>query len=79
MGAMETFFTRMIAQIELQKNTRLSRWARTGEFAIDNPNMGATCCVSLCRNSFDQILHVLVVKNRTNAASRLRTGCGSNQ
>ena len=28
---------------------------------------------------FDEILQVLVLENRTKAASRARTGCGSNQ
>ena len=35
--------------------------------------------LDLCRNSFDEILQVLVLKNRTKAASRAITGCGSNQ
>ena len=34
--------------------------------------------LDLCPNSFDEILQVLVLKNRTTAASRARTGCGSN-
>ena len=32
-----------------------------------------------CPNSFDAVLQVLVLKNRTKAASRARTGYGSNQ
>ena len=35
--------------------------------------------LDLCPNGFDEILQVLVLKNRTKAASRARTRCGSNQ
>ena len=35
--------------------------------------------LDFCPNRFDEILQFLVVKNRTKAVSRARTGCGSNQ
>ena len=35
--------------------------------------------LDLCPNGFDEILQVLVLKNKTKAASRARAGCGSNQ
>ena len=35
--------------------------------------------LSSAPNNFDEILQVLVLENRTKAASRARTGCGSNQ
>ena len=35
--------------------------------------------LDLCRNSFDEILQVLMLENRTEAASRARAGCGWNQ
>ena len=38
-----------------------------------------TDVLDYCPKSFDEILQVLVLKNRAKPASRARTGCGLNQ
>ena len=61
-------FQRMDVQLDLSMHTAgiLEGWSQKD-------------VLDLCRRYFDEILQVLYLKTQTKAASRARTGCGSNQ